>query len=401
MTALPAPISAVAYVCADPGVPVFGRKGSSVHVQGVVRALLRLGVEVDLFASRTDGEPPEDLRNVRLHKLPRPPKGDLEARERGLLAANAELRAALEGSGPFDLIYERYSLWSRAGVEHAREAGIPSVLEVNSPLIPEQAEHRGLVARPAAEEVARAVFGGADALVAVSEGVAEYLRGYSETAGRVCVIPNGVEAARYSGEVAPALPKREGEFTVGFVGTLKPWHGLSGLVEAFAELHRKRPGSRLLVVGDGPERESVERMLAGHGLLAKARLTGAVGPEEVPGLLASMDVAVAPYPALAGFYFSPLKVYEYLAAGLPVVASRVGQLGDLISSEENGLLYPPGEIQALAEALVRLHDDPDLRTRLGEAGRREVLAEHTWDAVVAKTLEAVGVRAGAGEAHGR
>ncbi|MGI8650655.1 MAG: glycosyltransferase family 4 protein [Rubrobacter sp.] len=388
----------VAYVSADPGVPIFGRKGSSVHVQEVVRAMRDLDVEVEIFAARTGGDAPNDLAGVPVHKLPRLPKeakDDLFRREAALLAANGGLSDALEENGPFHAVYERYSIWSRAGISYANEKNIPVVLEVNSPLIEEQATHRGLVDREGAEAVAREVFANADALLAVSGGVAKYLEGYAE-AERIHTIPNGVAAHRYGPEVEPALPKKDGSFVVGFVGTLKPWHGLSGLAEAFSALHRERPASRLLVVGDGPELANMERDLDGRGLLDSVHFTGAVGPGEVPGLLASMDVGVAPYPSGGDdFYFSPLKVYEYLAAGLPVVASRVGQLGELIQSGANGLLYEPGEVAALAEAMILLEEDGDLRESLGSKARQTVLESHTWESVARNILDLLGLNVAA------
>jgi glycosyltransferase involved in cell wall biosynthesis len=94
-----------------------------------------------------------------------------------------------------------------------------------------------------------------------------------------------------------------------------------------------------------------------------------------------MDVAVAPYPPQAEFYFSPLKVYEYMAAGLPVVASRIGQIEEAIRDGVDGVLCPPGDPEAFAAALLRLADDPLLRARLGRAARESVVAERTWSAV--------------------
>jgi glycosyltransferase involved in cell wall biosynthesis len=100
-----------------------------------------------------------------------------------------------------------------------------------------------------------------------------------------------------------------------------------------------------------------------------------------------MDVAVAPYPASADFYFSPLKVYEYMAAGLPVVASAVGQLQELLQDGVNGTLVPPGNPAALAIALERLHGDEGLRRRLGQTGREKVVSEHAWDMVARRLLQ--------------
>jgi glycosyltransferase involved in cell wall biosynthesis len=356
--------------------------------------MLRHGVSVDLFSTSTDGEPPIGLESLRVHSLPRPPKGEQTHREQAALAGNDYLLAELEKAPGVDFVYERYSLWSYAGMEFARKAGIPGLLEVNAPLIEEQAQYRVLVDRPGAERVAERVFGAATALLAVSSEVADWLERFGVARGKVHVVPNGVRPERFPENLPASRPAPEGVFTVGFVGTLKTWHGLTILVDAFSRLHSQQPRTRLLIVGDGPERDRIAADLTVRGLMDAVVFTGAVAPAEVPALLASMDVAVAPYPLLDGFYFSPLKVYEYMAAGLPVVASRIGQLRNLIQTETNGVLVSPGDASALAQALERLSADSALRKRLGGQARRTVLSQYTWDAVIRRIMRLAGLEFG-------
>ena len=381
----------IAYLSADLGVPVFGRKGCSIHAQEVLRALTHADAQVELFTTSGEGEPSPGLEAVRVHPLPRPPKCERAEREQAELAGNANLRTELERALPFDFIYERYSLWSFAGMEFAREKKLPGLLEVNSPLIEEQAEYRVLIDRAGAVRAAERAFGAATALLAVSDEVAAYLDRFPAARGKVQVVPNAVNPDRFPENVKPTLPAVPGVFTVGFVGTLKAWHGLSVLIEAFALLHARQPNTRLLLVGDGPEHDKLVADITARGLAAATHFTRSVPAGEVAGLLASMDVAVAPYPNLPQFYFSPLKVYEYMAAGLPVAVSRIGQLEKLIEPGVNGLLVPPGDAPALAGALEKLCADPALRGRLGRAGRATVLTHYTWAKVVQRIFQIAGV----------
>lgn len=380
-----------AYVCLDRGVPVFGTKGCSVHVQETVRALAAEGADVTIFATRLGSEAPHGLRDCPVVLVPQRTVSDGRAREREALAANTSLLRLLERHGPFDLVYERYSLWSYAGMDHAWHHQIPGLLEVNSPLIDEQAKYRALHGRQAAECVALCAFNWATAVIAVSQPVADHVESYTRRPGRVHVIANGVDADRFRPGLVPAIPARQGDFTVGFVGTLKPWHGLPDLTEAFARFHQRQPDSRLLIVGDGPEYGRLETSIARKGLQGAVLFTGSVSHEAVPGLLASMDVAVAPYPELEQHYFSPLKLFEYMASGLPVVATRSGQVADIIQHGENGLLVEPGDAAALADALLSIHGHPGLSSRLGRAARACVLRDHTWASVARKTLALAGL----------
>ncbi|MCH7639454.1 MAG: glycosyltransferase [Bacteroidetes bacterium] len=380
----------VAYISADPGVPAFGVKGCSVHVQEGLRALRAHGMDVTLFSARLGGEPPDDLANLPIISLPCPSGATSAERERAALDANGILREQIEQQGPFDLIYERYSLWSFAAMEYAGEHGVASVLEVNAPLIDEQAKHRTLVNPDEARSASRRAFDAAEVLLAVSNGVADWLNGFSEAQGRIHVVSNGVDTMRFRPELDPVWHAPTNAFVIGFVGSLKPWHGLSVLVKAFAQVHRAVPETCLLIVGAGPEQAHIEADLDRLGIRAAAHLTGAVTPAEVPRWLASMDVAVAPYADPTATYFSPLKVFEYMASGLPIVAGRIGQVSEILTHDVTGLLVEPGDVDAVAEALLRLYAAPPLRARLGVAARSAARAHHSWNTVFGRVLALAG-----------
>lgn len=377
----------VAYVCTDPGVPAFGCKGASVHVQAVLRALARRGDDVHLLTVAGGGELPLGLTSVRVHALPLASSSDAATREICVQRADAytaEVLDRLHAAQDLDLVYERYSLWGRTAMAWAGANGVPSVLEVNAPLVQEQAAHRVLVDLRGAESVAAQALSFAGTVLCVSNAMAGWARRY--TSGNVHVLPNGVDTHAVVPSPGLAAPASGTPFTVGFVGTLKPWHGVETLLEAFARLVAVDSSYRLLVVGDGPLAGSARTRLQSRGLGCSVRMVGAVPPAEVPALLQRMDVAAAPYPSMETFYFSPLKVYEYLAAGLPVVASRVGDLPAVLDHGRLGVLVEPDDPEALARAVAVLRADPQRRELMGRAARRRAVECHDWSRVVDTAL---------------
>ena len=379
----------VAYVTTDPGIPPFGTKGASIHVQSVLRELLAMGHRVTLFSPCLTIPPMAEFADVRLHPLPGAPRGDdADARAAWALALNDTVAAALSNAGPVDFVYERHALFAHGAMEFAARAGIPSALEVNAPLIVEQTRHRQMVRQPDAEASAHRAFGAARLVAAVSSAVADYARDLGAAPARTEIIPNGVDAARFAGCTTP-----DGPFTAGFVGTLKPWHDTATLVEAFALLRRGHVAdARLLIVGDGPQRPVIAARLDALGLSDAAHLTGAVQPDAVPGWLARMHVATAPYRGDQPFYFSPLKLYEYMAAGLPVVASDVGDLARVLDAGRLGAIVPPDDPAALAAALAGMTRHPAAASAMGARARAEVLAHHGWDRIVARIIDRASIK---------
>jgi alpha-maltose-1-phosphate synthase len=373
----------VAYICADPGVPVFGTKGASVHVQEIIRAWRNAGAHVTVYCAREGSLRPADLRDLDVVEI-RPATAEGAARERVIENAARDLarQVVRDGCG---LAYERYSLFSTALSHVVLSLGVPAVLEVNAPLIEEQQLYRQLWNVGAAENALRSNAGIAGVVACVSSPVVEWVTGRVPEA-RTLLAPNGVNVQR----VGPRGPHRPNphHLTVAFVGTLKPWHGVPILLDAVALANSMAGSDRqqwtARVIGDGPGRAALEARASGLGI--RAEFTGAVAPESVPELLGQCDAAAAPYPlpnAAQADYFSPLKVYEYMAAAMPIVASRVGQIPDILDDGRTGLLVPPGETAAFAQALLALGQDPGLRQELGANARAKAVQCFSWDQVLA------------------
>jgi glycosyltransferase involved in cell wall biosynthesis len=394
----------ILYLSMDPGIDPAGQGGGSIHIRSFVRALADVGQQVTLVCSATTNEHKFDTNlGAVVHLVPlagwnralarilchinritrRTTRGHADiVRALHNLRFVARARAAARELKP-DLIYERYSLWGMSGLWLARELGIPLVLEVNVPLVYEQQRYRASVTcPPLARWVERHIWQKADLLLAVSKSLRSHMQRSGVNAARIQILPNAVNPelfrmASEGSEIRKGL-NLDGHFTVGFVGTFRPWHGVELLLEAFEGLHRVNPLTHLLLVGDEPSRPGFEEQIRNAGLQGAVTFAGRVAHQDVPQYLAAMDVAVAPYPALDEFYYSPLKLFEYMAARRPVVASRVGQVAEILVDGATGLLFEPGDRAGLVRCLQRLRKNATLRTELGR-NAAAVCSEHNWN----------------------
>lgn len=380
----------IAYVAADSGIPIFGEKGGSIHIRELVNALNELGHEITVLAAKIGNATGANHLNAEVSKV-RLSTGDDSISDPGdaddhrrakekryARVGDAIYRELVERyqQSPFDAIYERYSLWSAAGVRAAHKLKIPCIVEVNSPLVLEQQRYRKLVSEDLAKSIEQEVFSSADVIFAVSDQVQRYVTSRINRPNDVNVLFNGVDTKRFNPwiEAAQVVSIVSGEFVVGFVGSLKPWHGIEVLLDAFRFFQQRIPNAHLLMVGDGPMRGWVEGYVHASGLESRVTVTGWTNHDALPGLIQRMDVTVAPYPALDEFYFSPLKVFEYLAMGKTVVASDIGQLNEIMEHGKNGILVESGEAVQLAEQLEFLYLDPIIRKRFGRAAARRAKA---------------------------
>jgi glycosyltransferase involved in cell wall biosynthesis len=190
---------------------------------------------------------------------------------------------------------------------------------------------------------------------------------------RVAVTPNGIEAERFT-----SLPPREAEprpIVLGFVGFVREWHGLDTLIEAIASF-RDAQQVRLVVVGDGPARPGLERQATALGIADRAYFTGLAERAAIPALVAGFDIALQP--KVVG-YASPLKIFEYMAAGRAIVAPDQANIREILTDGQTALLFDPARHGAMLDAIARLVADPELRQRLGTAARSALRTrDYTW-----------------------
>jgi len=364
----------IVYAALDQTVP--GTLGGSVHVQCVSEGLAALGHDVHV-AVQPGGAFPGG--RVHWHAMA-PPMGRAQLRwlRRSAVRALArDIRA--------DVIIERYYNFGGEGVRAARDLDVPAVLEVNAPIVdfPGSAKSRidrALLVQPLRrwrDDICRLT-------TLFVTPTADILPAWIDRR-KILQIEWGADTNHFRPDAvgAPPFAPDPSRALCVFAGAFRSWHGAIHLSAALARLHGagdQRFGG--VFIGDGPEREATRR--AARGVPA-IQFTGLVPHAAMPAALRHADIGVAPFdpvrhaPLQLGFYWSPLKVFEYMAVGLPVVAPAIPRLGRLVAHEREGVLYDPADPRGLDRAIASLAD-PAARRRLGAAARERVVRDFSWQA---------------------
>jgi glycosyltransferase involved in cell wall biosynthesis len=361
----------VLYVASDQCVP--GATGGSVHVLEVARGLAGRGHEVHAVVWRQEAQRGEEQADgVTWHRLRWwPPHRFFRFR------AAAGVAAIAESARP-DVIIERYYNFGGEGVAVAAQRGIPAVLEVNSPLVDHPGSSKALLDRALLVQPLRrhreALCRRAAALVAPLPAIVPAF-----ARDKTVAVTWGANVERFRPGVRRAEVRRswgidEDAVVILFSGSFRPWHGVHVLEEAARALADRE--NLFFVLAGGSE--------TGGGLGYRGRRLGAVAYDDMPGVVAAADIGVAPYDTrrLAqlqlGFYWSPLKIFEYMAAGLPTVTIARPPLTEIVRDEHEGCCFREADPRDLARVLVRLAGDAALRQRLGESARKRVVERYSW-----------------------
>lgn len=361
----------ILYVASDQRVP--GRTGGSVHVEEVARGLSAMGHDVHVVALAGD----DDAGAPAFAMHPSPMRFEHRVfrwtARRGIERLISEIG--------FDAVMERYYNFAGEGIRAAHARGIPSILEVNAPL----KEHPGslknfldtlAIVRPMKrlrDEICRK----ASAIVTplpsiIPDDVPE---------AKVHRVNWGANVERFHpGASRKALPIPERDQVVVFSGSFRPWHGADFLVRVAARVDN----AFFLFVGAGPSWRQARTLAEELGLRGRTLFVGAVRYEEMPSYLKWGTVGVAPYqPARLsqmqlGFYWSPLKIFEYMGMGLPVVTLDTPPLREIVRPGQEGLLVAEGDVEATADAITSLLRDPEAAQAMGQAGRQRVVDLFSW-----------------------
>ncbi len=299
----------------------------------------------------------------------------------------ARKETALLASDPPEVLLVRDHVLTASCLPVSRRLRLPLVLEMNSPAEEGTLYQDPYVHLPGVSGWLEGVkLRRADAVAVVSSRLRDYLaERHRVDPAKFVVAPNGADLEVFS----PRTP-RDHEIgwdgaeapVVGFVGSFRKWHGVEHLGRMLREVGAARPAARFLMVGDGPEIEVTRRLAEPLG--ERVVFTGRVPHARVPGLVASFGIGVLPETL---FYGSPLKMIEWMAAGKAIVAPAYDPVREVMRDGVEGLLFPPGDADAMIRAVLSLIDDPGLRQRLGDAAAARAAASLSWEDNARKVLQ--------------
>ncbi len=361
-----------------------GRMGGSVHAWEVARGLAARGHEVTALVDRPPGQAGEErIEGVRIERV--------GLRVRGRMIPLRGLFAAARLARDADVIMERHITPGGAGAVIARARGIPLVLEVNSPHVEEflwRMDIRSPLLRRALRAWVNWQFRACRLAVAPRANIVPAC-----ARDRVAVRGWGVDAERFRPEAAntpgaEAFSARHalaGRVPILFAGSFRAWHGARDLPEIARRTLALAPEAKFVLLGEGELLDEVRAAVQAQGLSKDVAFAGSIAHAEMPAAVASCAVGIAPYdtgayPPLAqfGFFWSPLKIFEYMACGLPVVVFAYEGLREQVGEAERGLAVVPRDLDAFARAIALLVRDRSARREMGARARAWVLREHTW-----------------------
>jgi glycosyltransferase involved in cell wall biosynthesis len=375
--------------------------GMASHVRGFTRGALALGHQVRFIASGDVGVGGARAKIISPSSTLSVTRALFELWNNLIftVVALAHVSAEKRRGAAVDFIYQRYSRFNFTGAAMSLMTGLPLALEYNGSEVWASKNWDPVGQLKLLERFELLNRRAADLIFVVSEVERRKLIADGVGPERVVMNPNGVDTR----EFRPGCGGREirielgidGRLVVGFLGTFAPWHGTHVLASAAAQVS-KAVRCHFIFVGDGDQRSETESLMESAGLSAYATFAGRVAHAKVAAYLDACDVLVSPHvPASDGseFFGSPTKLFEYMAMARPVVASRLGQIADVIIDGENGMLVEPGDAGALARAIERLAGDKALRERLGAEARRTVIEHYTWRHNASRVFKAVGAAA--------
>ncbi|KMT64646.1 glycosyltransferase family 4 protein [Catenovulum maritimum] len=365
---------------------IASKDGQYVHVEEIINALTKQGHEIKIVAPQvaensdfgSDGGWVDALKA----KLPQFVYELLEFSYS--FYAFIKLSMAILQFKP-DVIYERYNLFFPAGIWASKVFKIPLQLEVNAPLYQERKKYDGISIDWLAKWSQNYCWRQADKALPVTNVLADYLREIGVKEENIDVIPNGInKESFYAPTTIPTkLPDLSNKTVIGFVGFVRDWHGLDRVLTIMKELDDS--SLFFLIVGDGPAVERLKQQAKSLGLSEQIFVSGIVQRADMPNWVAQMEVALQPDVVA---YASPLKMLEYLALGKAIVAPDTPNIKELLTDEENSVLFDINQKDSFSLQLTKLLKSADLRQKLGVQAAKTIERKSlTWEQNAKKIVQ--------------
>lgn len=363
----------------------------AVHIMGIVDSLRERGHEVELVGPPMTSEVGSGAKPSLLGRMASRVAGAMPELVFELLEFVYSFPTILKMLWlrrrlRYSAVYERYAIFGIAGAAIAALTRVPLVLEVNYTSLSPLVRKRSRLLRPFARLLDRWIFRRATAIAAVSSYLRdELVREFGVAPERVLVVPNAADP-----RIFVPLPRLDdsGDFTIGFVGSFFPWHGIDTLVRAVGKLREAGEPFRVDLVGDGPQRASIEALVDQLGLRDTVVFHGRVDHSRLPEVIRNFDVGVMPD---SNEYGSPMKIFEYMAMAKPVVVPDYGPLRDAVEDGVQGFIFERGSADALAACLRRASSDRARLKTMGNAARASIERDRNWMNNTVISMRAAGI----------
>ncbi len=361
-----------------------GDGAEGIHITEIVNAFRELGHEVMVICPRA-ARREAGLEASHAKKVHSGRKLRTFVRQSAELVYNAvSYSRAWRGIRKFrpDFIYERYTPLNFGGVLAAKHSGTPLILEVNATYAGRLGCDIEMAYPGVAKWSEKSVFRWANGIVVVSGPLRECVQDRVGDSRKIAITPNAINLKKLS-QLDPVKERQrirekygiEQGYVVGFVGSMRRWHGLDFLADCIPEILAQHSDTHFLLVGTGEMEEELRQIVDQQGLGLHVTITGAVRHDDVYPLISAMDVGLSPDTPP---YASPMKLLEYMALGAVPIAPDYPPIREIIEEGKTGLVFRPREASSFVGSIIGLAKDQELRSKLSQAARSEVIQRRNW-----------------------
>ena len=356
--------------------------GAMLHAHEFIKAVRKIGHEINIYPPPAVG-PLLKLLNYKISQT----ASQFPKYEYLIKYYSGKLRDILFFKDIYatqqicDVILVRTSLFNMNMIERLASSNTPYILEVNAFLHKEKSDglSANMLNRIKVRELK--ILNAANAIIVISHELKKVLCAHNIAESKIYVNLNGVDTQIFTPHIAPYPIRQHHQIRekhiVGFLGNVKPAWDLRTLILAVSRVVKDQNSVHLVLAGKGTDSKAVKDIVQSHGMLRHVTQVGFVPRNQAPAYLSAMDILVSPLHSGYG-YTSPLKDFEYMAMGKPMIATNVGQASQIHEKSKTAMLVEPENMKQMATAINYLIKNKDKASSMGQAAREIVLAKYTW-----------------------